>query len=613
MDAENPQSATVDQLKPENRENDEFGYLKHDGFSSEAFKIEVKNLPKFYGYAEMKKLITSTLTLNASKIKIPRKNSSFAFVCLRSEEDRNQALEVLNGYKWKGKALKAVPANPIKDPLIRKRKHEDVEGQVNENRAKKTAAESSEPLGNVPYEEQLVSKQQIIDEVLAQFKVDLRKADYFQGKSKMSEYVDPALKVLPIVPSPQSTGYRNKCEFSIGKDEAGEIQVGNRVGSYVSGTIYVESTDGLKMPPQKMKDAANLFKKFIVKSGLDSYSPVTCEGHYRQLTIRLHDDDKAMMLIIGIHPQKMTESEKEKFQNDVVKFFTEEDGKSLDVTSLYYEEIEKRRSGQQGNIIKHIYGSTHVHDFIHGLKFRISPSSFFQGNTKAAEKLYQEIIDLAAITPTTTVLDVCCGTGTIGLCCSKYAKEVHGMEIIPQAIEDAKHNAQVNEIKNSHFAVGSADDLIMLMVKNANVKDDESIVAIVDPPRAGLNTKSIQQLRNSKKIERLVYVSCSPRQVIKNFVDLCKNSTKSMKGVPFEPKIARAVDMFPNTNHCELVVLFERKKVEEVEVDGEVKVEEVAKVEEENGGENEANVVESTKIVEGADDNTGPAQPDGPN
>lgn len=491
-------------------------------------------------------------------------------------------MEVLNGYTWKGKALKAVPANPTQDPLIKKRKLDEIDGPTPEKEAKKTAAESSEPLGNVPYEEQLIIKQKIIDEVLTQFKAELRKADAYQGKSKMNEYVDPAIEVRPIIPSPQSSGYRNKCEFSVGRDGSGEIQVGNRCGSYQSGTIHVESTKDLKMPPEKMKKAANLFREFVVKSGLDVYNPVTCEGYFRQLTIRLHDDDKAMMMIVGIHPQNMTESEKGKFQNDIVKFFTEEEGKCLEVTSLYYEEIEKRRSGQQGNVIKHIYGSTHVHDYIHGLKFRISPSSFFQGNTKAAEKLYQEIIDLAAITSTTTVLDVCCGTGTIGLCCSKYCKEVHGMEIIPQAIEDAKHNAKENNIKNSRFAVGNADDLIMSMVKQAFVRDHESIVAIVDPPRAGLNTKSIQQLRNSKKIERLVYVSCSPRQVVKNFVDLCKNSTKVMKGVPFEPKIARAVDLFPNTNHCELVVLFERKKV----------------VENENGDEKEEKIDGSDDVME---------------
>ena len=157
------------------------------------------------------------------------------------------------------------------------------------------------------------------------------------------------------------------------------------------------------------------------------------------------------------------------------------------------------------------------------------------------------------------------------------------MEIIPQAIEDAQHNAEINGIKNSQFSVGNTDDLIMSMVKQANVNDDENIVAIVDPSRAGLNTKSIQQLRNSKKINRIVYVSCSPKQVIKNFVDLCKNSTKSMKGISFEPKIVRAVDMFPNTDHCELIVLFERKKITETEVleENAVKTEEKVDVKQE--------------------------------
>lgn len=454
---------------------------------------------------------------------------------------------------------------------MKKRKLDECDGAAGEVKVRKTAAESSEPLGNVPYEEQLIIKQKKIDGVLEQFKIDLRKADQYQNKKDMHKYADPVFDIRPIIPSPESEGYRNKCEFSVGRDGNGDIQVGNRTGSYQSGSILVESADDLKMPPEKMKMAAKMFREFVIKSGLDVYNPVSCEGYFRQLTIRLHDEGKAMMLIVGIHPQKLTEEEKLKLQDDIVKFFTVDEGKCLEVTSLYYEEIEKRQSGQQGNVIKHIAGSTHVYDNIHDLKFRISPSSFFQGNTKAAGKLYQEIIDLAGITPTTTVLDVCCGTGTIGLCCSKYCKEVHGMEIIPQAIEDAKHNAAVNGIKNARFAVGSADDLILTMVKQANVRDNENIVAIVDPPRAGLNTKSIQQLRNSKKIDKLVYVSCSPQQVVKNFVDLCKNSTKVMKGVPFVPKVARAVDMFPNTNHCELVVLFERKVVEEGVDEEEVK------------------------------------------
>jgi tRNA/tmRNA/rRNA uracil-C5-methylase (TrmA/RlmC/RlmD family) len=97
------------------------------------------------------------------------------------------------------------------------------------------------------------------------------------------------------------------------------------------------------------------------------------------------------------------------------------------------------------------------------------------------------------------VLDVCCRTGTIGLCMARYCKEIRGMEIIPQAIEDAKRNAEVNGIKNAHFSTGNADDLIHSMVQQANIEENEEIVAILDPPRAGLTTKAIMQLRNSKK------------------------------------------------------------------------------------------------------------------
>lgn len=501
-------------------------------------------------------------------------------------------MEVLNGYKWKGNILKAAHSNPIKDPLIKKRKQQELSGE-REVKKSKTAAESSEPLGHLPYEEQLPIKQQKIEEVLMQFKVELRKADAYQGKSNMSDYKDPNIVIKPIIPSPLSVGYRNKCEFSIGRSASDEIQVGNRVGSYIAGSIHVESPEELKMPPEKMKLTAKIFKKFVEKSSMEVYNPSTYVGHFRQLTIRLHDNDTAMMVVVGIHPQQMTDAEKEKFQQDIVKFFTEDDdeAKSLNVTSIYYEEIQKRQSGQQGNVLVHIYGATHVHDFILGLKFQISPSSFFQGNTRAAEKLYQEIIDLAQPTSTTVALDVCCGTGTIGLCIAKHCKEVFGMEIVPQAIEDAKHNADVNEIKNANFTAGSADELIYAMVKQSNAAASENIVAIVDPPRAGLPTKSIQQLRNSTKIDKLVYVSCSPQQVIKNFVDLCKNSSKLMKGEPFVPKVARAVDMFPQTSHCELVVLFERRKKEIVVAMEVNEAEEKAEDEIKNGKDQDESMV----------------------
>lgn len=159
----------------------------------------------------------------------------------------------------------------------------------------------------------------------------------------------------------------------------------------------------------------------------------------------------------------------------------------LNVTSIYYEEIAKRAPGQKANVMKHIFGSSHITETLLDLKFRISPTSFFQGNTSAAEKLYQCAIDLSAPTKNSIVFDICCGTGTIGLCFAKHCKRIMGVEIIPEAIEDAKHNAKVNNIENCSFTAGNADHLINHLVKEASYFGDElDCIAIVDPPRAGL-------------------------------------------------------------------------------------------------------------------------------
>lgn len=474
---------------------------------------------------------------------------------------------------------------------MRKRKQDEENDQSRgSSKKQKTVAEGSEPLGHLSYEEQLATKQKKIEEVLRQFKRDLKKANDIQRRTAANHSDELICELRQIIGSPLTEGYRNKCEFTIGKTVEGEIMVGNRLSSYASGCTSVASIEDLKMPTEKMKLAVKLLRDFIIQSGYQPFNTETYGGIFRNLTIRQNRKNDGLMLIIGIHPQELTDEEKEKIQQEFVSFFTEGAGKSLNVTSLYYEEMQKRQSGQSGNNMKHIYGATHIEEYILGLKFRISPNSFFQANSSAAEKLYQLAIDLADVKEDTTVLDICCGTGTIGLCFAKYCKQVYGMEIIPEAIADANVNASENGIKNAEFKAGNADDLIYTMVKQASIGKDETVVAIVDPPRAGLQTKSITQLRNSEKIKRLVYISCSPSQVLKNFVDLCKNCSKTMKGDPFVPVVAVPVDMFPHTPHCELVVLFERVEPEPVEEEA---------VEATADGAETAAVTEDTKPLEG--------------
>lgn len=161
-------------------------------------------------------------------------------------------------------------------------------------------------------------------------------------------------------------------------------------------------------------------------------------------------------------------------------------------------------SGQMCNAV-HLNGTTHITDSIHGLKFRISPAAFFQINTPCAEALYQCAIDFGAPTDKTTVLDICCGTGTIGLCFAKHSKQILGVEIIPEAIADAEFNAQENNIENCKFYAGSAEDLISSLMRQANVLDGEEVLAIVDPPRAGLRKFIILFFWELKNNEVLIF------------------------------------------------------------------------------------------------------------
>lgn len=188
-------------------------------------------------------------------------------------------------------------------------------------------------------------------------------------------------------------------------------------------------------------------------------------------------------------------------------------------------------------------------------KFRISPQAFFQVNTLGAEVLYKAIIDMAEPTNDTTVLDICSGTGTIGLSFSKHCGEVLGVEVVPDAIKDAKQNALQNGVTNSDFFVGKAEDILLPIVQRAT---KSRIVAVLDPPRAGIHQKTLLMLRRTNNLNRLIYISCDPQAAMKNLLDLSRPRSKLFAGKPFVPIKAVPVDMFPHTKHCELIICFER-------------------------------------------------------
>ncbi|XP_053670609.1 tRNA (uracil-5-)-methyltransferase homolog A [Anopheles nili] len=550
-------------ISSESLQREEYAYLDSTGFTSELYKIEVRGLPKYYGISELKKLLNVKMKLSTNKIKIMKPGSPFIFICFRNQEDREAAIAALDGFKWKGKKLSAFEAKPAVDPLVRRRK-EASEGGDTMNVKRRSVESSATALAFLPYEDQLQQKQSEMENVLLKFGKELWSnipslRSFVENQRKLHRGLPCAFE--PIRSSPLQDGYRNKCEFSIGKDSQGIKRVGFRVGSYSNGFLEVESVAHLKHIPDRMKHTVMLFERFVQDSPLEVYSAETYKGHFRQLTVRISHASGQVMVVVGIHLQSLSDEEQKLVKQSIIDCLTSVDGKKAGISSIYFEVIQKRQQGQYNNPIEHLYGDTHIEDTILGLTFRISPQAFFQINTPAAEVLYQCAIDIAHPDKNTTILDICCGTGTIGLCFAPHCKQVLGVDIVEQAIEDAKYNAIRNGVENCKFFAGNADDLILSLIKTANIMPEfsESLTAIVDPPRAGLHMRSITQLRNARGLNRLVYVSCSPQSAIKNWVDLMRDCSKQLRGEPFTVKKAIAVDLFPHTPHTELIVLFERE------------------------------------------------------
>ncbi|XP_013403739.1 tRNA (uracil-5-)-methyltransferase homolog A [Lingula anatina] len=563
--------------QPDKPQLDPYEYLKREGFTSEIFKIEVRNLPRKFGFSQLKKRLIN-LELNPVKIKAASANGSVGYVTFRNEEDRQKGLNVLNGHQWKGQVLQAKKANPAADPFI-KRQLEVQQQDTDEPQAKKARSGTDNqeedklppqerlnnvvtPLWQVPYEEQIQTKQTEMDGILKKFahvieKGNLDLKSWIQNQRKTHQL--KCCTLLEIKPSPILESYRNKCEFTIGKGSDGGKVVGFRMGRYRDGTCVVTEPSGCINLPQSMKDLAKALQDYIQTSKYGVFDPELQVGHYRQLTARTCQG-KDLMAIIIFHPQSLTEEELALEKQSLVEYFVSGGGKSCGITSLYFQASSSRVTGGDSEpAFELLHGEQHISEELLGLTFRISPDAFFQVNTLATEVLYQVVGDwcLENINTDVTVLDICCGTGTIGLTLAKRVKKVIGIEMVPQAIEDAKHNAQLNDISNVEFHCGKAEDVLPELVSSRPCWGNA--VAVVDPPRAGLHPKVIHAIRRCHALNRVIFVSCSPKSVVQsNFLDFVRPESKKMKGPPFIPVKAIPVDLFPHTSHCELVVLFER-------------------------------------------------------
>lgn len=357
------------------------------------------------------------------KAKNHHRGDNHAFLCFRSVEEKEEAKKLLTGYNWRGREISVKEAKAVVDPVLKRRLEEK---KLDQNAPKpkkfrmKTVLEATVPLAELPYEEQLQRKEKECIKHLQAYATAVKRASL---ELRPIIQANQKEKGLPcqwhgIKEAPNTKGYRNKSEFAVGKNENGEKTVGFRVGTYSNGSVEVGSVQDLPHIPDRTKLAVKLFESYIQSSKYDVFCMELYTGHFRQFTVRQSDATGEIMIIVGLHTTPILD-ELDELITDIVNYFTERVGNELDVTSIYIEEINKREVGQTHNKVRHVYGSKYITDMILGLKFRISAQSFFQINTKSAEVLYDLAMKMGKIDANTTMLDICCGTGTIGLCFAK--------------------------------------------------------------------------------------------------------------------------------------------------------------------------------------------------
>ena len=326
--------------------------------------------------------------------------------------------------------------------------------------------------------------------------------------------------------------YRNKCVYPIGTDKNGSV---------ISGFYARRSHDIIAVGDCLTGGAINekiteAVLEYMKENDVSAYDEGTHKGCVRRVFVRSAKTTGEIMVVISVNSKSLPRRER------LIKRLREI---SEDVASIYININTERNNSVLGRDNKLIYGKETITDTLCGISFKISPHSFYQINPQMTEKLYGRAIEYADIKPEDVVLDVYCGIGTISLVAAKKAKKVYGIEIVEQAIENARDNVENNGIKNTEFFADSAETAVPRLIE-MGVRPD---TVILDPPRKGSDEVTLNAIV-SVQPKRIVYVSCNPATLARDAKYLAERG--------YAPQKCTAVDMFPHTAHVETVVLMSR-------------------------------------------------------
>lgn len=381
---------------------------------------------------------------------------------------------------------------------------------------------------------------------------------------RIGKFAENEIHMLPIMGMEEPWRYRNKAQFPFGKDKGGNVIA----GFYAGRTHAIVEAGDCLLGVEENREILDIVKLFMKEMKIEPYDESSHKGLVRHVLIRKGFKTGEIMVCLVINGKKLPGKERlvemlcggdgkdEKGQginregiNGKEIYGKETNGNETDghgirgMTSISYSVNQEKTNVIMGKEIVNLYGPGFITDYIGNVKYQISPLSFYQVNPVQTERLYGTALEYAGLTGNETVWDLYCGIGTISLFLAQKAKKVYGVEIVPQAIEDARRNAEINGIKNAEFFVGKAEEVLPEQFEKNHVHAD---VIVVDPPRKGCDTVCLDTILKMRP-ERVVYVSCDSATLARDLRYLADGGYMVERG--------RCCDMFPGTVHVESVIM----------------------------------------------------------
>ncbi|WP_145028353.1 23S rRNA (uracil(1939)-C(5))-methyltransferase RlmD [Paenibacillus sp. Y412MC10] len=320
--------------------------------------------------------------------------------------------------------------------------------------------------------------------------------------------------------------YRNKAQVPIGVTEGGLVG-----GFYARGSHRIIDMEACLIQHEHNDEVVARVKAIGRKLGITAYDEETGQGLLRHVVVKVAFRTGEMMIVLVTNGDKIPHAD---------EWISEIREQLQSVVSICQNVNTKQTNVIFGDVTRVLWGSEVIYDYIGDVKFAISARSFYQVNPAQTEVLYGKTVEYAQLTGKETVIDAYCGIGTISLFLAQHAGKVYGVEIVPEAIEDARRNAELNGMSNVTFEVGASEDVIPAW-KEQGIEAD---VIVVDPPRKGCDPKLLETILEMKP-ERVVYVSCNPSTLARDLRVLEDGGYRTVEVTP--------VDMFPHTVHVESV------------------------------------------------------------